>query len=76
MRAADDSGSAAAVVRASLAEYASRLVELAPAVIADEPDAVHQARVLAAPAHEPAPTWRRCIGFAGPRVGCATPWRR
>jgi len=42
----DASGSALGVVLAALADDSARLTALAPAVSADEPDAVHQARVL------------------------------
>ncbi|MGW9169180.1 CHAD domain-containing protein [Agromyces sp. NPDC055658] len=42
----DAAGRARAVVIAALAEYSARLSALAPAVSADEHDAVHQARVL------------------------------
>jgi len=42
----DAPGSALGVVLAALADDSARLTALAPAVSADEPDAVHQARVL------------------------------
>lgn len=61
---ADAAGTAGDVVLASLADYSTRLTALTPAVVTDEPDAVHQARVLVRRLRSVLAASRRLFGCA------------